>query len=175
MAMRDSYTAGFLERTGLAIPPELDPDIPSRRESNLSQADLEPDQEYDIDTDPSGAGRGGLPPAPPATPGTPARSQRAAESPVRSVEDRLGAGLDHARLASALGALAECRDEEERGEEEDAAAAADLVARTLVMGESGGSKEKGGEANPAADGWVLAGVALSFAVVVGLLLLRPRV
>lgn len=36
-----SFTTGFLERTQLEIPPECDPDIASRRESNLSDGDVE--------------------------------------------------------------------------------------------------------------------------------------
>jgi len=178
MAMRDSYTAGFLERTGLAIPPELDPDIPSRRESNLSQADLDADQDYeDADADPNGL-RGCIPPAPPATPGTPARSQRAtsSESPSRFVEERAAVALDHSRLVSALGALAECGDEEEQGDEDDseikpAAAPPSDSVRIVDEGAHGEIHEA---PNQAVDGWVLGGIAISFAVVVGALLLRAR-
>lgn len=42
-----NFTADFLKRTGLEIPAELDPDIPSRRESNLSASDWEYDEEVE--------------------------------------------------------------------------------------------------------------------------------
>lgn len=156
----------------------------------MSQADLEPDQEDDVDAD--AIARGNIPPAPPATPGTPARAQRpaASESPARSAEERLAAGLDHARLVSALGALAECRDEEERGDDEEpdvkvpavVAAAAETAleptarAQPIAVDENGSREVSGnaGGSSPAVDVWVLAGMGLSFAVVVGVLLLRPR-
>jgi hypothetical protein len=170
----------FSFRTGLAIPPELDPDIPSRRESNLSQADLDADQDAeDGDSESFSAARGSLPPAPPATPGTPVRSQRAtaSESPARSAEERAATALDHARLVSALGALAECGDEEERGEDESEIQD-EPVLRTATFSSGGHSKNDNCE-NAVAPGqvldvWVMAGMALSFAVVVGVLLLRPR-
>mmetsp|Transcript_30735 Transcript_30735/g.64328 ORF Transcript_30735/g.64328 Transcript_30735/m.64328 type:complete len:398 (-) Transcript_30735:270-1463(-) len=191
MAMRDgpngTFTAGFLERTGFAIPPELDPDIPSRRESNLSQADLDADQDAE-DGDPESftAARGSVPPAPPATPGTPVRTQRtsALESPARSAEERAATALDHARLVSALGALAECGDEEERGEDNDneiqtiATFGDEPVERTAtfasVVHSKNDDRENSGAQAQVMDGWVMAGMALSFAVVVGVLLLRPR-
>ena len=166
---------------GFAIPPELDPDIPSRRESNLSQADLDADQDYeDGHAEPVGAGQG-VPPAPPATPGTPARSQRAAasESPGRSVEDKAAISLDHARLVSALGALAECGDEEERGDDVETGielAAAPASGSSFVVDESVRREASDVRAEPrqAVDGWVLAGMALSFAVIASALLLRTR-
>eukprot|EP00277_Geminigera_cryophila_P008023 CAMPEP_0179435378 /NCGR_PEP_ID=MMETSP0799-20121207/19503_1 /TAXON_ID=46947 /ORGANISM="Geminigera cryophila, Strain CCMP2564" /LENGTH=305 /DNA_ID=CAMNT_0021214719 /DNA_START=204 /DNA_END=1121 /DNA_ORIENTATION=+ len=42
-----SLTADFLQRTGFEIPTELDPDIPSRRESNLSASDWDPEEELE--------------------------------------------------------------------------------------------------------------------------------
>jgi hypothetical protein len=170
--------------TGLAIPPELDPDIPSRRESNLSQADLDADQDSEDGDPDSFVSRGSLPPAPPATPGTPVRSQRAAalESPVRSAEERLATALDHARLVSALGALAECGDEEERGEDNESeietTSGEEPVLRTATYASAVHLKNDPGETAgvqaQVMDVWVMAGMALSFAVVVGVLLLQPR-
>jgi hypothetical protein len=53
LSLRDSagaqghFTADFFKRTGFEIPSELDPDIPSRRESNLSASDWDPDEELE--------------------------------------------------------------------------------------------------------------------------------
>ncbi len=165
----------------------MDPDIPSRRESNLSQADLDADQDTDYgEAESFTAARGSLPPAPPVTPGTPVRSQRtvASESPVRSAEERAATALDHARLVSALGALAECGDEEERGEDADneiqtiATLSDEPIVSTATFASAAHLKndncEHAGAQAQVMDGWVMAGMALSFAVVVGVLLLRPR-
>ena len=127
-----------------------------------------------------------MPAAPPATPGTPVRSQRtsALESPARSAEERMATALDHARLVSALGALAECGDEEERGDDNDneiqtmASFGDEPVQRTATFSSVAHSKndtrEISGSPAQVMDVWVVAGMALSFAVVVGVLLLRPR-
>eukprot|EP00960_Hanusia_phi_P001562 45193-Hanusia_phi.AAC.2 len=56
----DSLTCA-LKRTGLEIPPECDPDIPSRRESNLSASDWDPDMEDDYHTYSFGHGVDRLP------------------------------------------------------------------------------------------------------------------
>jgi hypothetical protein len=103
---------------------------------------------------------------------------------VRSAEERLATALDHARLVSALGALAECGDEEERGEDNDgeieaiAASGDDPVPRTATFTSAVRSKsdafENAGAQAQVMDVWVMAGMALSFAVVVGVLLLQPR-
>jgi len=92
--------------------------------------------------------------------------------------------LDHARLVSALGALAECGDEEERGEDNDneiqtiATFGDEPVERTAtfasVVHSKNDDRENSGAQAQVMDGWVMAGMALSFAVVVGVLLLRPR-
>uniref|UniRef100_A0A7S4L2D6 Uncharacterized protein n=2 Tax=Guillardia theta TaxID=55529 RepID=A0A7S4L2D6_GUITH len=55
------FTADFMQRTGLEIPPECDPDIPSRRESNLSASDWDPDMEEDYHTYSFGHGVDRLP------------------------------------------------------------------------------------------------------------------
>jgi len=43
-----TLTADFLQRTGFEIPTELDPVIPSRRESNLSASDWDPEEEFEV-------------------------------------------------------------------------------------------------------------------------------
>mmetsp|Transcript_27880 Transcript_27880/g.73548 ORF Transcript_27880/g.73548 Transcript_27880/m.73548 type:complete len:313 (+) Transcript_27880:351-1289(+) len=173
-----NFTAGFLERTGLAIPPELDPDIPSRRESNLSQSDWDGDQDIDD---------GEIVRAPPVA-AFPSASGRG----TQAVGDRrAGAGLDAATLMSALGALAECGEDED--EEADGAqpkkaapttpaapvapappssAAAAAAAAGASQNIGGGDGE--GPKPPGLDLWMVAGMALSAAVVVGAMLLRPR-
>jgi len=163
-------------RAGLAIPPELDPDIPSRRESNLSQSDWDGDQDIDD---------GEIVRAPPVA-AFPSASGRG----TQAVGDRrAGAGLDAATLMSALGALAECGEDED--EEADgaqpkkaapttpAAPVAPAPPSSAAAAAAGASQNIGGGDGegpkpPGLDLWMVAGMALSAAVVVGAMLLRPR-